>query len=78
MTTYRKGERPEGRFDSYRKTATTEARQEPEDFVVETKEGVMTGRAGDYLCLDNEGDPYPCARSVFEASYEPAASEEVA
>lgn len=72
MTTYRKGERPDGQFGSYRKTTITQARQEPEPFKVHTKEGVMAGQAGDYLCLDNEGDPYPCARSVFETSYEPA------
>jgi len=61
---------PEGNWYEYRKTATTKARQVHEPFKVQTTEGVMEGQAGDYLCLDNAGNPYPCARAVFESSYE--------
>jgi hypothetical protein len=57
-------------FGTYRKTAITRARQMDAPFTVATTEGVMEGKAGDYLCLDTKGNPYPCAREVFEASYE--------
>lgn len=63
---------PEGSWYEYRKTATTQARRMDEPFKVQTTEGVMEGKAGDYLCLDNAGNPYPCAKGVFESSYEPA------
>lgn len=57
-------------FHSYRKTALTRARQMDRSFTVETTEGTMDGQAGDYLCLDVKGNPYPCAKDVFEKSYE--------
>lgn len=57
-------------FKAYRKTVPTMARQMWEPFKVETLEGVMEGKTGDYLCLDNQNNPYPCAKEVFEASYE--------
>ena len=57
-------------FGTYRKTALTRARQMTVPFKVETTEGTMEGAAGDYLCLDTKGNPYPCAKDVFEQSYE--------
>lgn len=65
------GDVPTDGWGEYRKTATTKARRMVEPFKVHTTEGVMEGRAGDYLCLDNAGNPYPCAQGVFESSYEP-------
>jgi len=63
---------PDEGWGEYRKTATTQARPMDQPFKVHTTEGVMEGRAGDYLCLDNAGNPYPCAKGVFESSYERA------
>jgi hypothetical protein len=63
---------PDGGWAEYRKTATTKARPMTQPFKVQTTEGVMEGKAGDYLCLDNAGNPYPCAREIFLSSYEPA------
>lgn len=57
-------------FQTFRKTGLTRARQMPVPFTVETTEGTMSAPAGDYLCLDIKGNPYPCAADVFEASYE--------
>lgn len=63
-----------GPFKVYRKTALTPAREMTEDFLVHTTEGDMGGNAGDFLCIDAKGNPYPCAREVFEKTYveEPA------
>lgn len=41
-------------------------------FTVETLEGVMTGKAGDYLITGVRGEQYPCDASIFEESYEEA------
>lgn len=61
-----------GELGSYRKTALTRAVQMDEPFEVHTEEGVMTGQAGDYLCVGQAGEAYPCARAIFEKTYEPA------
>ncbi len=41
-----------------------------DDFTVETLEGKMIGRSGDYLIRGIKGELYPCAKSIFEESYE--------
>jgi hypothetical protein len=58
-------------WPSYRKIVPTRAIAMQKPFTVETLEGTLDGKAGDYLCLDTKGNPYPCDREVFEASYEP-------
>jgi hypothetical protein len=40
-----------------------------EAFEVETLEGLMKGRAGDYLMIGINGEMYPCAKEVFEQTY---------
>ena len=39
-------------------------------FMVDTMEGAMWGKAGDYLIQGIKGELYPCAKKVFELSYE--------
>lgn len=41
-----------------------------EEFEVETLEGVMRGKAGDFLIEGLQGEVYPCAREIFMKSYE--------
>ena len=41
-----------------------------EDFEVETMEGTMQGKAGDWLMMGVDGELYPCAREIFEKSYD--------
>jgi hypothetical protein len=55
----------------YRKTATVWAVQMPEAFEVQTQEGVMQGRAGDFLCQGPAGERWPIKREIFEATYTP-------
>lgn len=38
--------------------------------LVETPEGVMKGRVGDYIIKGTIGEFYPCKPEVFEAKYE--------
>ena len=39
-------------------------------FRVQTLEGVMHGESGDYLIQGLRGELYPCAKDIFEESYE--------
>ena len=39
-------------------------------FTVETLEGTMEGKAGDFLIAGIKGEMYPCDRDVFLATYE--------
>ena len=40
-------------------------------FEVHTLEGIMKGRAGDWLIRGIEGEFYPCKHRVFKKTYEP-------
>lgn len=44
-------------------------------FRVHTLEGVMEGKAGDFLMLGVNGEYYPCARDIFLKTYEFCATE---
>lgn len=39
------------------------------DFEVETFEGVMSGKANDYVIIGIKGEIYPCKKEIFEESY---------
>ena len=53
----------------YRKTATVHAIQMPSAFTVETKEGVMKGEPGDWLCQGPGGEMWPIKKEIFEKTY---------
>jgi len=53
----------------WRKPGTTAAIRVYSRFEVETIEGTLMCDDG-YLALDNNGNPYPVAKDVFEAIYE--------
>ena len=40
-----------------------------EDFEVETMEGVMKGKRGDWLMVGVSGEMYPCDKTIFEKTY---------
>ena len=62
-------EKPDWR--KYReKPVVVSAAQMDVRFKVETPEGWMTGRPGDWLIQGVEGEYYPCEDSVFQATYE--------
>ncbi len=39
---------------------------------IETLEGVMTARHGDWIITGVNGEQYPCKPDIFEKTYEPA------
>lgn len=41
-----------------------------EEFEVQTLEGVMKGNLGDYLMVGVNGEMYPCAKNIFEKTYD--------
>lgn len=47
----------------------------PDEFEVETLEGPMRGKAGDYLLIGIKGEMYPCDKEIFEKTYEPVKKE---
>lgn len=60
----------------YRKRpAIVEATRMDRKFVVETLEGTMVGKQGDWLIVGIEGEQYPCDDSIFRKSYEPVDNE---
>ena len=54
----------------YRKTAPAHAVQMSETFSVETLEGTMEGKAGDWLMVGVNGEMYPCDDEIFLKTYE--------
>jgi hypothetical protein len=42
------------------------------DVFIETREGRMCARPGDYVIKGVKGEFYPCKPDIFEATYEPA------
>ena len=40
-----------------------------EEFEVETMEGVMKGKKGDWLMVGVSGEMYPCDNAIFEKTY---------
>jgi hypothetical protein len=57
--------------DQYKKKIPVRAVQMQKSFSVETHEGLMQGREGDYLVQNVEGDskPWPVKKEIFEKTY---------
>jgi hypothetical protein len=53
-----------------KKPVEVRAKQMEQDFEVETLEGRMKGKAGDFLIKGIKGEMYPCAEDIFRATYE--------
>ena len=53
----------------YKKRTTIHAVRMDEDFEVQTLEGLMKGKAGDWLARGVKGELYPIAADVFKSSY---------
>ena len=52
-----------------KKPIKVQAKQMDHDFVVNTLEGLMTGKAGDYLVEGIRGERYPVRKDIFEESF---------
>ena len=53
-----------------KKPLIVQAKEMKEDFEVDTLEGVMQGKAGDFQIIGIKGERYPCARDIFLQSYD--------
>lgn len=47
----------------------TQAKQINKHFEVDTLEGTMSGKPGDYLVKGIKGELYPCDKEIFEETY---------
>lgn len=66
-----KGEKPNFPFKkAIKRPIPIEIYQMNEPFKVKTNEGVMQGKAGDYLMVGVKGEMYPCSKEVFEKTYD--------
>lgn len=71
MITFKKGEVPNMEFkQAVKKPISVRCIQIQEPFRVETMEGTLEGKAGDYLMIGVRGEMYPCAREIFEETYD--------
>lgn len=43
---------------------------EPQEIYIETLEGVMTAKKGDWIIRGVSGEMYPCKPDIFEKTYE--------
>lgn len=53
-----------------KKPVLVQAMRMPTEFKVKTLEGVMSGKAGDYLIKGVKGEMYPCKPDIFSETYE--------
>jgi len=56
-------------LEAYRKITITKAKQMTEEFEVDTLEGTMHGKVGDYLMQGIEGELYICDQDIFNETY---------
>lgn len=71
MLYFKKEEIPSYNFQlAIKKPIPVKCFQIKEPFKVETMEGVLDAKAGDYLMVGIDGEMYPCDKKVFEKTYE--------
>lgn len=64
-------EKPQMEFNkAVKKPVPVEAKQMDKPFRVESLEGTVEGRVGDYLMRGIDGELYVCAKEIFEKSYD--------
>ena len=71
MLKFKKGKIPDMDFQlAIKKPVPQRCAQINEPFKVETLEGVLEGKSGDYLMIGIQGEMYPCEKKIFEETYE--------
>lgn len=71
MLYFKKEEIPSYQFQlAIKKPIPVKCIQIDEPFKVETMEGVLDAKAGDYLMIGIHGEMYPCDRKIFHETYE--------
>jgi hypothetical protein len=70
---FAKGARvPKGDWCRYKKTTIVPMLKMNERFTCESREGTLTGEAGDFLVEDGHGGFYPVSAEFHAANYEEA------
>ena len=70
MLHFKKGHIPEVPFrQAVKKPIPVRCVQMQEAFTVETMEGTLSGKAGDWLMVGVAGEMYPIDREIFEKTY---------
>jgi hypothetical protein len=70
MLSFKNGQIPDLDFKkAVKKPIPIRVIQIQEPFSVETLEGTLEGKAGDYLMVGIRGEMYPCSREIFEETY---------
>jgi len=71
MKKFKKGTVPELDYKkALKKPIPVRCIQMEEAFEVETLEGLMKGQPGDWLMIGVNGEMYPCAKEIFEKTYD--------
>ena len=71
MLTFKKHTIPDLEFKkAIKKPISIKCIQINEPFLVETLEGTMQGKSGDWLMVGVNGEMYPCDKTIFEKSYD--------
>lgn len=71
MLTFKQNTVPELPFKkAIKKPIVIKCVQIDEPFKVETMEGEMQGKKGDWLMVGVHGEMYPCDKEIFEKTYE--------
>lgn len=71
MKIFRQNEIPDLKFEkAVKKPIPVRCIEIDEPFEVETMEGVMKGKKGDYLIVGINGEMYPIDREIFMKTYD--------
>lgn len=71
MLKFKKGQKPSYLFKrAIKKPIPFECYQINEPFEVETLEGTLKGKSGDWLMVGIHGEMYPIASEIFEKTYD--------
>ena len=71
MLTFKKDNIPDLDFKkAMKKPIAIRCIQIDEPFKVETLEGTMKGKKGDWLMIGVNGEMYPCDKAIFDKTYD--------
>ena len=71
MKRFKQHQHPELKFQkAIKKPIEISCFQMDEEFEVETMEGLMRGKKGDWLMIGVSGEMYPCDHEIFKQTYD--------
>ena len=71
MLKFKQHDFPKENFkEAVKKPLVIKCKQIDEPFEVETMEGIMKGKKGDWLMMGVKGELYPCDQNIFNETYD--------